>query len=79
MKNAYWWPDINFFLKITKIEISSHSLTHSLPDDSRKPRAQMKQRMATILRHNNKLISEMPFGVPTSVGPLHLIVPFIVD
>jgi len=63
MKNAYWWPDINFFLKITKIEISSHSLTHSLPDDSRKPRAQMKQRMATILRHNNKLTSEMPFGV----------------
>jgi len=51
------------FKKSLKLEISSHSLTHSLthllPDHSHKPRAQKKQRMATILHHNNKLTSEM--------------------
>ena len=34
--------------------------------------------MVTILRHNNKLTSGMClFGVPTSVGPLHLVFSFI--
>ena len=36
-----------------------HSPAHSLPDYSRKPRAQMKQCMVTILRHNNKLTGGM--------------------
>jgi len=34
-------------------------LTHCLTDHSRKPRAQTKQRMATILCHNNKLTNGM--------------------
>ena len=34
-------------------------LTHSLTDHSHKPRAQTKQRMLTILCHNNKLTSGM--------------------
>ena len=45
--------------KSLKLEISSHSLTHSLPDHSRKPRTQMKQRTVTILCHNNKLTGRM--------------------
>ena len=35
------------------------SLPHSLPDHSRKPRAQTKQHTVTILCHNNKLTGEM--------------------
>ena len=49
-----------FFLNVkTSFEISSHCLTHSLTDHSRKPRAQTKQRTVTILRHNNKLTGGM--------------------
>ena len=48
---------------ILKFQKNCHNLkfhlTHSLPDHSRRPRAQMKQRMATILHHNNKLTSEI--------------------
>ena len=51
------------FLKSSKLEISSHSpthsLAHSLTDHSRKPRAQTKQRTVTSLRHNNKLTGGM--------------------
>ena len=43
------------FKKPSKLEISSHSLTHH----SHKPRAQTKQRTVTILRHNNKLTGGM--------------------
>ena len=45
------------FLKIH--QNSKFSLTASLTDHSRKPRAQTKQHTATILRHNNKLTSGM--------------------
>ena len=38
---------------------SNFRLTASLTDHGRKPRAQTKQRTATILRHNNKLTSGM--------------------
>ena len=50
------------FLKIVKTRnfVSlTHSLTHSLTDHSRKPRAQTKQRTVTILHHNNKLTGGM--------------------
>ena len=48
----------NFFLNRQN---SNFSLTASLTDHSCKPRAQTKQRTATILRHNNKLTSGMCF------------------
>ena len=54
-ENTYWRPDIEFFFKSSKLKISSHSLT----DHSRKRRAQAKQHMVTILRHNNKLTGRM--------------------
>ena len=49
---------IEFFLKIAKTQILV-SLPHYLTDYSRKARGQTKQRMATILQHNNKLTSGM--------------------
>ena len=58
---------------------SNFSLTASLTDHSRKARGQMKQHMATILRHNNKLTSGMCLLVPTSVGPLRLVSSFILQ
>ena len=51
------------------------SLTASLTDHSHMARSQTKQRMAAILRHNNKLTSGM--CLPTSVDPLHLVFSFI--
>ena len=66
--------------KSSKLEILSHSLTHSLTDHSRKLRAQTKQRTVTILHHNNKLTGGMCLlGVPTSVRPVHLVFSFIVN
>ena len=66
------------FKKSSKLEISSHSLTHSLTDHSRKPRAQTKQRTVTILCHNNKLNGGMCLlGVPTSVRLVRLVFSFI--
>ena len=57
---------------------SKFRLTATLPDHIYKPRCQTKHHTAAILYHNNKLTSEMClFGVPTSVGPLHLVVSFI--
>ena len=53
---------ILIFKKNAKARIFSslpHCLTASLTDHSRKPRAQTKQRTATILCHNNKLTSGM--------------------
>ena len=64
--------------RILNQQNSNFILTASLPDHSRKTRGQTKQRMATILSHNNKLTSGMClFGVLTSVGPLHLVFSFI--
>ena len=50
--------------KVLKIVKNSNfsltaSLPHTLPDHSHKPRAQTKQCTVTILRHNNRLTSEM--------------------
>ena len=46
--------------KILKIaQNSNFSITASLTDHSRKPRAQTKQRMVTILHYNNKLTGGM--------------------
>ena len=56
------------------------SLPHSLPDHSRKPRAQKKQRTVTILRHNNKLTGGMcllVFQWVLSVRPVRLVLSFI--
>jgi len=59
----YW-----IFKKSLKLEILSHwltdwlhSLTHLLPDHSRKPRTQTKQQMATILHDSNKFMCLLGF------------------
>ena len=45
--------------RILKIIKTQNFITHSLPDHSRKPRAQTKQHTVTILCHNNKLTGGM--------------------
>jgi len=55
-ENIFRWLDIEFFKNRKN---SKFCLTASLPDHIRKPRRQTKHRTAEILRHNNKLTSEI--------------------
>ena len=65
----------NFFLIVKNSNCSlTASLSHSLSDHSRKPRAQTKQRTVTKQQTHQW---DAPFGVPTSVCPVHLVFPFI--
>jgi len=50
------WSEINFLKNCQNLKFH---LTHCLTDHSHKPRAQTKQRITTILHHNNKFTSGM--------------------